>query len=242
MSKSIAKNQLDITKDRVKAWDACAIGYRWFIGKFPQGAEFAEVYAALQADKRYSDSKWLSDHVFAELDTPTKVQQTVLISGADKLKIEKYAQETDTANGAATTGEGANAATTGEGANAATTGEGANAATTGKGANAATTGEWANAATTGYQANAATTGDQANAATTGDWANAATTGKGAIAAVLGKEGKAKSGVGGAIVIAHRDINGNLLGVKTAMIGENGIKSGVWYKLDKSGLFVEAEDE
>ena len=214
MSKSVAKNQLDITKDRVKAWDACASGYRWFIEKFPQGAEFAEVYAALQADKRHLDSEWLSDHVFAELDAPTKVQQTVLISGADKLKIEKYAQETDTANGAATTGNWANAATTGEGANA------------------ATTGNWANAATTGYRANAATTGEGANAATTGE---------GAIAAVLGKEGKAKSGVGGAIVIAHRDINGNLLGVKTAMIGENGIKSGVWYKLDKSGLFVEAED-
>ena len=122
-------NNLAITKDRVKAWSACTDGYRWFLDKFPQGAEFAEVYAALQADKRYDDSDWLADRVFAELDAPAKVHQTVLIAGADKDKIKAAA---DAGAEAATTGEGANAATTGEGANAATTGEGAVAAALGR--------------------------------------------------------------------------------------------------------------
>ena len=45
-------NPLAITKDRVKAWSACHDGYRWFLENFPLGGEFAEVYAALQADKR----------------------------------------------------------------------------------------------------------------------------------------------------------------------------------------------
>ena len=128
---------LAITKERVKAWRACADGYRWFLEKFPQGGEFAEVYASLQADKRYDDSGWLADRVFAELDAPAKVQQTVLISGADKAKIEKAAAEAGTEDGAtATTGEGANAATTGYRANAATTGEGAVAAALGRSAKA----------------------------------------------------------------------------------------------------------
>ena len=132
------QNNLQITKDRVKAWSACATGYKWFLEKFPQGAEFAEVYAALQIDKSYDDSDWLADHVFAELDTKAKVQQTVLISGADKVKIEK------------SVADGAEGATTGDRANAATTGDRANAATTGYRANAATTGAHAVAASLGF--------------------------------------------------------------------------------------------
>lgn len=91
------------------------------------------------------------------------------------------------------------------------------------------------------KANAATTGYRANAATTGNWANAATTGEGAVSAVLGRRGKAMAGEGGAIVIAHRDDDGNLLGVKGAMVGQDGIKPGVWYTLDADGRFVEAEE-
>ena len=123
-----APNLLMVTKDRVKGWSACADGYRWFLEKFPQGGEFAEVYAALQADKRYEDSGWLLDHVFGELDAAEKVRQTVKVSGADSDKI------------AAAAAAGAEAATTGEGANAATTGYRANAATTGEGAIAAALG------------------------------------------------------------------------------------------------------
>ena len=109
------------------------------------------------------------------------------------------------------------------------------------GAPGVSTEDKANAATTGDLANAATTGYRANAATTGYRANAATTGEGAVSAVLGQRGKAMAGEGGAIVIAHRDDDGNLLGVKTAMVGQDGIKPGVWYALDEDGAFVEAEE-
>ncbi len=128
MTQSAITNNIQITKERLKAWEACASGYRWFLEKFHQGGEFAEVYAALQADKRYDDSGWLSDKVFAELDAPCVVRQTVLISGADKAKIEK------------SVADGGEAATTGDWANAATTGDRANAATTGKHAVAAALG------------------------------------------------------------------------------------------------------
>ena len=109
------------------------------------------------------------------------------------------------------------------------------------GAEAATTGEGANAATTGEGANAATTGYRANAATTGEGANAATTGEGSVAAALGMFAKAKAGVGGAIVLAHRDDSGALLGVKAAMVGQDGIEPDVFYELDGSGNFVKLED-
>ena len=59
--------------------------------------------------------------------------------------------------------------------------------------------------------------------------------------MLGIGGKAKAGVGGAIVIAHRDDDGNLLGIKSAMVGQDGIKPDVWYSLNESGEFVEVPE-
>jgi hypothetical protein len=252
-------NPLEITKERLREWSACTSGYGWFLEKFPQGGMFGEVYNALRDDRRYDDSDWLINHVFAELDTGTKAVQLVSITGADKAKIEQQVKDyggkegevattgyranaatTGEVANAATTGNWANAATTGDRANAATTGNWANAATTGNWANAATTGDWANAATTGDWANAATTGYRANAATTGDWANAATTGEHAVAAAIGTEGKAKASVGGAIVLCYRNDNGHLIHIRASKVGENGIKPDVWYSLDEIGEFIESE--
>jgi hypothetical protein len=243
-----------ITKERLHSWQACMSGVRWFLEKFLQSGEFADVYAALIADKRTDDATWLVDRVFAELDTAEFVSQTVAIAGADAEKIAERAKAgdvgvttADDAN-AATTGDWANAATTGDYANAATTGDYANAATTGYRANAATTGYWANAATTGYGANAATTGYRANAATTGNWANAATTGYRAnaattgyraIAAALGYASKAKAENGGAIVIVNRADDLSIRHIFASKVGENGIKPGVWYELSADGKPVEA---
>ena len=250
---------LEITKERLREWKACASGYSWFLEKFQQGGMFGDVYNALRDDRRYQDGDWLVERVFSQLDAGTKAAQLVSITGADKAKIEMLVKDCGGKEGeVATTGEGANAATTGEGANAATTGNRANAATTGNRANAATTGNWANAATTGYRANAATTGNRANAATTGyranaattgeganaaatgNWANAATTGEQAVAAALGIKGQAKAGVGGAIVLCYRTSNGNLIHVRASKVGENGIKPDAWYVLDADGNFVEVD--
>ena len=232
---------LEITKERLREWKACASGYSWFLEKFQQGGMFGDVYNALRDDRRYQDGDWLVERVFSQLDAGTKAAQLVSITGADKAKIEMLVKDCGGKEGeVATTGEGANAATTGYRANAATTGYRANAATTGNLANAATTGNWANAATTGYRANAATTGEGANAAATGNWANAATTGEQAVAAALGIKGQAKAGVGGAIVLCYRTSNGNLIHVRASKVGENGIKPDAWYVLDADGNFVEVD--
>ena len=225
-------NPLEITKERLREWSACTSGYGWFLEKFPQGGMFGEVYNALRDDRRYEDSDWLINHVFAELDTGTKAVQLVSITGADKAKIEQQVKDYGGKEGeVATTGDRANAATTGDRANAATTGYWANAATTGNLANAATTGDWANAATTGYRANAATTGEHAVAAAIGEHA---------VAAAIGTEGKAKASVGGAIVLCYRNDNGHLIHIRASKVGENGIKPDVWYSLDDVGEFIESE--
>ena len=203
-------NNLQITKDRVKSWAACSDGYRWFLGKFPEGAEFVPVYRALIAEKRGDDADWLVGKLFDELDTTTRVKQTAIIAGADAVAI------------------------------AAQVAAGAEAATTGDWANAATLGGRANAATLGHRANAATLGEGANAATLGYRANAATTGKHAVAAALGIDAKAKASAGGAIVLTHRKDDGDLICIRAAMVGQDGIKPDVWYELSADGEFVESE--
>ena len=230
---------LNVTEAKLIDWSACSSGKNWFLEKFPQGGMFGEVYQALRDDRRYSDGDWLVEKVFSQLDAKAKTDQLVSIAGADKAKIERQAEECCGKEGDfATTGDWANAATTGYRANAATTGDWANAATTGNWANAATTGYRANAATTGYRANAATTGEGANAATTGNWANAATTGEHAVSAALGYNSKAKAGIGGAIVLCHRNDDGELIHIRCSKVGENGINPDVWYSLNDEGEFVE----
>ena len=227
-----------ITKDRVKAWNACSEGFKWFLDNYkPAEAEFVTVYQHLIRANRNSDADWLMGKLFEELGAEIRVKLVTQIAGADARLI---AEQQESGAPGVTTEDDANAATTGYRANAATTGNCANAATTGNYANAATTGYRANAATTGECANAATTGNYANAATTGNCANAATTGECAVAASLGIEARAKASVGGAIVLAWRDQQGKLLGIRSAMIGENGIQPDVWYELNDSGEFTAVE--
>lgn len=117
-------NPLEITKERLREWSACASVYGWFLEKFPQGGMFGVVYNALRDDRRYQDGDWLVERVFSQLDAGTKAVQLVSITGADKSKIEQLVKECGGNEvEAATTGNWANAATTGYRANAATSGE-----------------------------------------------------------------------------------------------------------------------
>ena len=224
--------ELIISKEWLKPKNPCAEGYHWYLEKFPQGASFGVIYRALRSDARYADADWLVDAAITGVTTKERVTLLTEAAGANADAIAADVQ--------AVAGSGDVTTTAGNRANAATTGESANAATTGESANAATTGYRANAATTGYRANAATTGNYANAATTGYRANAATTGESAVAASLGYGAKAMAGIGGAIVLAHRDNDAKLLGIKASMVGENGIKPNVWYSLNEAGEFVEVE--
>ncbi len=108
---------------------------------------------------------------------------------------------------------------------------------------AATTGNYSAAATTGYRSAAATTGDRSAAATTGDNSAAATTGyrsaasvkgKNSIAASLGYESSASAEEGGAIMLVYYDDNYDLKHVFASLVGANGIKAGVVYRLNAKG--------
>ena len=221
-AETIAPSPLTVTKERLKEWSACSDGYRWFLGAFPQGAQFGEAYEALREAKRHDDADWLREHVFAELGTVDMTRAMVEIAGANKDKIAaKVAEYGGTVGAAATTGSWAPAATTGSWAPAATTGEGAPAATTGYRAPAATTGEGAPAATTGYRAPAAAIG------------------KNSVAACIGQNSKAQAGENGAIVVAWWEAKTERPRLTVGYVGENGIKAETWYEANAKGELVEA---
>ena len=61
-----------------------------------------------------------------------------------------------------------------------------------------------------------------------------------MSAALGYNSKAKAGIGGAIVLCHRNDDGELIHIRCSKVGENGIKPDAWYSLDADGEFVEEE--
>ena len=93
---------------------------------------------------------------------------------------------------------------------------------------------------TGDRRHAAATGDRGHAAATGYSGHAAATGKHSIAASLGYAGKAKAGASGAIVLATWNDDGELVAVRAAMVGQDGIEPDVWYSLGLDGQFERAE--
>ncbi len=95
---------------------------------------------------------------------------------------------------------------------------------------ASSTGDYGAASSTGYQGAASSTGYQGAASSTGKYS---------VAMACGPDGRAMAGESGAIVLCHRGDNGEILHIRASKVGENGVRAGVWYMLDKDGRFVEA---
>ena len=110
------------------------------------------------------------------------------------------------------------------------------AAATGYSGHAAATGDRGHAAATGYSGHAAATGDRGHAAATGD---------NSIAASLGIEGTAMGGENSWLTLAEwkwsdKTDRWELLRVKSAKVGADGIKPNVRYQL-KRGKFVAVKE-
>ena len=105
------------------------------------------------------------------------------------------------------------------------------ASATGDQGAASATGYWGAASATGYRGAASATGDQGAASATGD--------RGAAISV-GYKGRAMASDTGAIVLAYRNEDGEIIHIRASKVGDNGIKAGVWYSLDKDGEFFEVE--
>ena len=139
----------------------------------------------------------------------------------------------------ATSGDYANSATSGDGAHSATSGNYAHSATSGNGAHSATSGDYAHSATSGDGAHSATSGYGANSACLGYDGEAIGNGPENIAIAVGRDGRAKASLGSWIVLAERDQDWKINGVRCVQVDGEAIKADTFYKL-VNGEFEEAE--
>ena len=96
------------------------------------------------------------------------------------------------------------------------------------------------ASNTGYGSVASSTGYGSVASSTGYKSAAEVSGLQSVACALGAESKAKAAAGGAIVCVYRNDDGDLIHIRAAKVGDDGIKADTWYMLDDTGEFVECE--
>jgi hypothetical protein len=173
---------LTITTDRLREWNACADGYRWFATKFPQGAEYVAVALALREDKRYSDAAWLLESMFSEFaDAPETIKPVTVAEVESELAHAKPLLE---------------------------------------------------------EAEKASSGNYSRLASSGNDSRLASSGGDSICMSAGLRSTAKAGENGAIALTWHD--GKRQRISVAYVGENGIKAGVFYRLDDAGNFVEVE--
>ena len=86
------------------------------------------------------------------------------------------------------------------------------------------------------------TGESGAASATGERGAASATGEHSVALASGINGRAMAAETGAIFLVCRDkYTLQILAVRASKVGENGVKPNVWYSLNSSGEFVEADD-
>ena len=101
------------------------------------------------------------------------------------------------------------------------------------------TGDYGAAYATGGKGAASATGDYGAASATGDYGAASATGEDSVAMASGQNGKAKACLGSWIVLAERDRNWKIQGMRCAVIDGEILKPDTYYTL-QNGEFVKAE--
>ena len=208
------------------------------------GSRFAVVEQSGDISRHDEDTKVASRTITikAELDLPGLIRAAIeyTFSRANPVDPESPASATGYRGAASATGDrGAASATGDRGAASATGDQGAASATGDQGA-ASATGRYGAASATGDQGAASATGYRGAASATGDQGAASATGDRGAAISVGYKGRAMASDTGAIVLAYRNEDGEIIHIRASKVGDNGIKAGVWYSLDKDGEFFEVE--
>jgi hypothetical protein len=196
---------LNITKDLLRSWSACADGYAYFLEHWSDGSTYAAVQAKLREDRKTDWSVWLTAHVWeAAIADPSS-------------SIAALAQaEVDEA--ITTTKDSPNSAS----------GDRSTAASSGDGSTAASSGNYSKAASSGDRSTAASSGYGSTAASSGVGSKAAVQGANTIAMVAGLGGQAKAGPNGCIALCWYDGKRNR--IVAGYVGEEGIEADTLYRV------------
>ena len=235
---------MKITLDWLVQRGACAAAREAFAAKFPDGATYTEIQAALHAGNRADWSWWLVDALYhGLLDSPADVTtQNVdahidmarkIIAAAPPSAIETptpYAAQIGSSGDAARIGSSGNAAQIGSSGDAARIGSSGNDARIGSSGDAARIGSSGDAARIG------SSGNDARIGSSGNDAQIVATGENATIVCAGSNARVKAGKDGCFALTWHDGNRNRIVV--GYVGEDGIKADTWYHVN-AGKLVEA---
>ena len=214
---------MNITKDLLRSWSACADGYAYFLEHWSDGSTYAAVQAKLREDRKTDWSVWLTAHVWeAAIADPSSSIAALAQAEVD----EAITTTKDSPNSAS--GYFSKAASSGNYSTAASSGDGSTAASSGDGSTAASSGYGSTAASSGYGSKAASSGYYSKAASSGDRSTAAVQGANTIAMVAGLGGQAKAGPNGCIALCWYDGKRNR--IVAGYVGEEGIEADTLYRV------------
>ena len=208
---------MKITLDWLVQRDACATAREAFARRFPEGATYVEVQAALHAEHRADWSWWLVDAIYRDLlENPAEVTTQsvgahVDISNKIIAASPLAVMETPTTD-AARIGSSRHAAQIGSSGYAARIGS------------------------SGDEARIGSSGRAAQIGSSGDAARIVATGENATIACAGLGARVKAGRNGCFALTWYDGNRNRIVV--GYVGEDGIKADTWYRVE-AGKLVEA---
>ena len=204
----------------------------------PAGSRFAEVETSgkivPQGDKICCEKI----KVKTELTLGALIQAAVNFT-FERAKWTKDSQTKKEKGAASATGDFGAASATGYGGAASATGDFGAASATGEYGAASATGYFGAASATGLRGAASATGLCGAASATGNRGAASATGNESIACGLGFQCKAKGAKGCWLVLAERNLDGEILSVKAAKVDGKKIKENTYYQL-VNGMFTEAK--
>ncbi len=152
-------------------------------------------------------------------------------------------------NGQFAAGSGGHASAAGDYGHASAAGYRGHASAAGDYGHASAAGDYGHASAAGDRGHASAAGDYGHASAAGDRGHASAAGyrghasakgRNAIAHSAGINGTATAHEGGGISLGAYDDAGNLVAVRAAMVGQDGIEAGKTYRLSIAGDFIEVE--
>ena len=238
-----AAGPLQITKEKLRDWSACTDGYQWFLKKFPQGAAYTEVSAALRADKRYADDTWLASNAFRSLFNAPELIENFVKADVDALiaavqpSIDSRLAASGNDSALAASGNDSRLAAFGNDSRLAASGYDSTLAASGNGSRLAASGNDSRLAASGNDSTLAASGNDSRLTASGNDSMLEAKGNCSVAMAAGLGSIAAAGEKGAFAIAWKD-SSEQMRIAVGIVGENGIKASVLYRVGETGELEE----
>ncbi|MFP1891046.1 hypothetical protein ACLED5_04010 [Lonsdalea quercina] len=217
---------MKITKEQVKTWEACTDGYRWFLDKFPEGGDYADVHQGLLNDNRLEDAGWLTEKMYqsffgmpelpiAEASAGDKMIETLNNMGVPTVESisEEEAQQASSGNWTqqASSGDRTQQASSGNWTQQASSGNWTKQASSGYGTQQASSGDRTQQASSGDRTQQASSGDRTQQASSGDLTQHTATGNQPKVATSGEDAEIVISGNDAVVAAANSVSRVVLG-------------------------------